>query len=257
MANSSQVPKPSCVLVTGASRGIGFAIAKQMAVTGYRLFLTSKNTSRLLEAQRQLQKLSAFPVDCLAVDLSQKNAADTIYDFVRSRQICLSVLVNNAGFGTSGGLDSLDRRALDDLMQVNIQALSQLCFLFSRDMKAQRSGHIMNVSSVLAFYPLPLLAAYSASKAFVLNFSQALRYELAPYNVWVSCLIPGATRTQFFEKAGLFEPSSWLMSCADKVAAFAFRGFQARRFLIHTGFRNRFLVWILDHLPHGLLRFLR
>lgn len=228
------------VLVTGATSGIGLEMAREFAGKGCRLVLAACRESRLRKVAARLER--EFPTSVIAAicqDLSESGGGIALYRQVRARNITVDVLVNNAGFGLVVEEISLSLARERDMIGVNISAVTELTHLFLRDMCQRGAGKILNVASVGAFQPGPYTAAYYAAKAYVANYSRALRVEAKKYGVQVCVLCPGTTRTAFFEKAGSEVPI-WAMS-ARKVAKAAFRGLERNREVIVPGVGNRLL----------------
>lgn len=228
------------VLITGAASGIGFALANEFALRGYRLVLTARRKERLQRAAVRLEK--RFPGCVAAVisgDLSKSDGALCLYREIKERNITVDVLVNNAGFGLVGEEISLPLTAEREMIGVDVLAVTELTHLFLRDMCRRGAGKILNVASVGAFQPGPYTASYYAAKAYVASYSRAVRVEARKYGVQVSVLCPGTTRTAFFERAGSQTPF-WAMP-AGKVAAEAIRGLEKNKELIIPGIGNRLL----------------
>ncbi|MEI9952266.1 MAG: SDR family oxidoreductase [Pseudomonadota bacterium] len=186
-------------IVTGGSVGIGLEIAKGLAGLSHNLILVSRAEGRLQQAAAEIRKLyPALVIHTLALDLAQPDAAQRVFEFTQNLGVEVDVLINNAGVGLYGEHAELDRAALGRMFQLNITSLCELCLLYGQQMKARGRGRILNVASAAAYQPTPFFAAYGASKAFVLNFSEALAKELEDYGVTVSCVSPGPTDTAFF-----------------------------------------------------------
>lgn len=190
-------------LITGAGSGIGYELAKFFAHDHFSLILVSRNADKLTEAAIALQQMGAPDVIVIPKDLSVPGAAAEIYDNTHKRGIRISALVNNAGAGEYGLFSETDLDRELDILQLNIGAVVHLTKLYLKEMLHEKRGRILNVASVASYLPVPKLAVYAASKAFVLSFSDALGVELYDTGVTVTALIPGATDTEFFRKAGM------------------------------------------------------
>ena len=189
----------STALVTGASKGIGEAFAEQLAARGMNLVLVARSLDVL---ERQAARLSAkYGVNCVALsaDLADPEAAQWIAAELKRRRIDVDLLVNNAGLGLSGNFLSHEMKQVHGELQVNVQALLSLSHLFGKGMQQRGKGGIINLASNASFQPLPAMATYAATKAFVLHFSEALNYELAGDGVHVMAVCPGPTATGFFD----------------------------------------------------------
>jgi short-subunit dehydrogenase len=191
----------SVALVTGASSGIGEALARRIARDGRHLVLTARRLDRLQALARELETAYGISAVPIANDLARPGSPRELAEEVERRGLVVDWLVNNAGFGTAGRFDSLPvERELDEI-RVNVKAPVALTGLLLPAMVARGHGVIMNVSSMAGFGPMPFTATYAATKAFLLSFSEALAVELSGTGVHVLCVCPGFTRTEFQEKA--------------------------------------------------------
>jgi short-subunit dehydrogenase len=195
-------------LITGASSGLGEEFARQLARENYDLVLTARREDRLKAVAAEAMKLGASKVEAIASDLGQPDAATKLYRQVSERGIEIEYLVNSAGFGTHGIFHKMPLRREIEEINLNITALVSLTRLFIEGMVARRRGIIINVASSAAFQPIPYMATYAATKAFVLNFSEAVALEVRGAGVTVMALCPGPTRTEFQGTAGV-ESSSF------------------------------------------------
>lgn len=220
------------VVVTGASRGIGRALALRFAGRGYPLVVAARTSADLF------QLASEARVDCKVVecDLSTQRGRDALAAAAPQR---LAGLVNNAGFGTAGEFAAQDRARELGLVRLNCEAVVDLTRLFLPRLEA--GGFVVNVASTAAFQPVPLFATYSASKAFVLSLSEALAEELSSRGVHVMALCPGPTESGFQKEADLALPGSF--ATADEVADFALRSLDARKRVAIHGAKNAFLIF--------------
>lgn len=246
----------SYALITGASSGIGLAMAEALARQGRPLILLARDRERLNLLALELR--DRFKVDVLicACDLTEQvQLSCLLQDFTDNWPIDL--LVNCAGGAESGSFIGHDWRSERKKLELNVVALTRLCLELGRKMARQGGGQILNVSSVAAFQPMPLLASYAASKSYVMNFSEALREELAPWNVQVSVLCPGPVDTAFWTSAGLCQAAipvgGWMMR-PEAVADAALRGLQKGRALIIPGWRNQLLYLLVRLAPRAVSR---
>ena len=199
MANQS----PPTALITGASSGLGYEFVKLFAKDHYDLVLVARNEARLQEIAEEIkQTYGTGRVTVVASDLSRPEAPDEIYQEVKRQGIEVSVLVNDAGFGEHGLFSENDLSTELAIIQVNISALVHLTKLYLRDMLARNEGKILQLASTVSLMPSPLMAVYGASKAFVLSFTEAVINEIKDSNVTMTALLPGATDTNFFRRAG-------------------------------------------------------
>ena len=189
-------------LVTGASAGLGAEFSRQLAPVASRLILVGRRADRLTALAAELQaSRSDLRIDTIAADLSQSSERERLAVQIIREEIPLNLLVNNAGLGDLGTFDDADWSRLTPVLDVNIVALTHLTHLLLPMLRSQRPSGILNVSSVAGFYPLPEMAVYAATKAYVTSFSEALRMELAPAGITVTALCPGPVPTEFFEVA--------------------------------------------------------
>jgi short-subunit dehydrogenase len=202
MANTNIENRNNYALITGATSGIGYELAKLFARDGYHLILVARNEERLNEVTAQLKQEFSVEVTPLAKDLFDPNAASEIHETVKQMGVVVNVLVNDAGQGEWGPFveTALEREL--DIIQLNICSLVSLTKYFVKEMVARNEGKILQVGSEAGTTPVPLLSIYSATKAFVLSFSAALAHELRDTNITITALLPGATDTDFFHKAG-------------------------------------------------------
>lgn len=227
------------VLITGATSGIGFELAKLFAQNGYGLILVSSNQSRLEDAKNCLETSSSASIYTFEQDLTQIGAADRLYQRIKNENIAVTVLINNAGFGLAGATEQIDVCQDEQMITINVINLVSLCKLFLPEMYKQGRGKILNVASTGAFLPGPYTSTYFASKAFVLSYTRAIRYEAKTRGIQVSVLCPGATKTGFFNREGMKSPANAMS--AGKVAQIAFRGLQNNKEVIIPGLKNRLL----------------
>jgi hypothetical protein len=185
------------ILLTGASSGIGYEMANQLAEKAFNLILVARTESKLQQMQSDLTKKYGILVQYFAADLSDVNAAKDLYKKVKDENLLVTHLVNNAGVGNYGNFIETPLEEELSMIQLNISSLVVLTKLFAQDMVSRKSGRIMNVGSVLSFLPFPYFAVYSATKAFVLAFSETLAAELEGTGVIVNSLYPGTTDTGF------------------------------------------------------------
>lgn len=193
--------KEKYALVTGASSGIGYEVAKLLAKDGKNIVVVARSRAKLEELKRDLEKEHGTKVMVLVKDLSSPMAPREIYSEVEKQGINVDVLVNNAGFSVYGMFHETNVQQELEMMQVNVVSLIHLTKLFLKGMVDGKSGYILNVASLCAFAPVPLLSIYCSSKSSVLHFTEALANELKGSGVSVTCLCPGLAKTLFFERA--------------------------------------------------------
>jgi short-subunit dehydrogenase len=188
-------------LVTGASSGIGYELAKLFARDGKNIIVVARSQDKLEELKTEIENKYGTNVRVLVKDLSDPNSPQEIYSELERENINVDVLVNNAGFAVYGMFAETDWGKESEMIQVNIISLTYLTKLFLKHMLENKSGNILNVSSLGGFLPYPWYSVYAATKAHVLHFSEALANELGGSGVSVTCLCPGATETLFWERS--------------------------------------------------------
>ena len=250
-------------LVTGASSGIGEDLARLIAAGGRNLVLVARSADKLQAMAGQLSAAHSIEATVLAADLSDASASSEIARTLSAREITIDILVNNAGFGTAGAFALEDSRTHEDMLQVNVVALTSLTRAFLPGMLERKRGRILNVASTAAFQPGPFMTVYYASKAYVLSFSEALAEETAGTGVTVTCLCPGPTHTGFqsraqIEKSRLFNLARPMQS--SDVARAGYDAMLAGRRLVIPGTMNKIGAQSIRFTPRALalkiLRFL-
>jgi len=240
-------------LVTGASGGIGEAIALVLAAAGEDLVLVARSIERLEQVAQALRAKTGREILTIAADLEQPGAAERIAARLAEADLSVRDLVNNAGYGLSGDVAELPRQGQLGILDLNCRALLDLTLVFLPQIIAQRGG-VLNVASVAGFTAGPGLAVYYASKAFVVSFTRALAYELKGQGVKVSALCPGPTATQFGARA-CFRGSKGanLMPSLDAagVARAGIAGYRAGRVVVVPGLVNRLAVLLLKLAPQA------
>lgn len=239
------------ILITGASAGIGRGLAECYASEGCDLIVTSRTESDLVALKVDLEERYGVNVHVYPSDLSQPGAANAFADEVLSSHPQLHTLVNNAGVGTFGEFADTDLDAITRMMRLNMEALVILTHRLLPRITASR-GVVVNISSVAAFLPAPLMTTYHATKAFVQSFSRGLNFELRRTGVSVIAICPGATSSRFQAQAGMSHiklVSSATLPTADEVARDAFRAIRARKAMYVTGFANRFQAHLTRFTP--------
>lgn len=247
------------VLITGGSGGIGLELAKKFGQAGYNLILVSKPLDELQAAQQTLKSL--FPnleVSIFQKDLTEPNAAKDVFQMTQTHNWTIDVLVNNAGFGTYGFMNDIDLEREVNMIELNILAVYKLTRLYLKEMVQRDEGKILNVSSISAFQPNPLLTTYGATKSFVMNFSRGLNYELKQKGskVRVTTVCPTPVRTGFqkganMENSKLFD--SWMRVSAERVAKDGFDALMRDQEMIVPKKRFHWLNKLTRRLPTSLI----
>lgn len=243
------------VLITGASSGIGYELAKLFKRDGYNLILVARNKERLKIASDRLKDKES-KIIMLDVDLSKEEEIDKLIRFINENKIEVDILVNNAGVGSFGDFTDIDWIIEEKLIDINIKALTKLTKYFLPKIIEKRSGGILNVASTAAFASGPRMAAYYASKAYVLNITEAIHEEVKDYGVKISCLCPGPVRTSFQSKAGInkSEQAKKYLMDADIVAKVGYDQFKKGKVIIIPGFKNKILVSLNKIFPRVISR---
>jgi short-subunit dehydrogenase len=242
------------VLITGASSGIGAALARVFAAQGHELVLVARRQDRLNALADEIAAAGRSRPAVLAADLERRDAASAIAAELSSRGLEPSVVVNNAGFGLSGAAAAVSRDEQLAMIDVNVRALTELSLMFV-DSLARHRGGILNVASVAAFLPGPGMAVYYASKAYVLSFSEALHRELSNRGVRVTVLCPGPVPTEFQARSGmqLNAAARVLELSAERVAQIGYDAFMRGKRVVVAGINNRIAVSLMRLVPNGLL----
>jgi short-subunit dehydrogenase len=227
-------------LITGASGGIGYELAKLFARDHHNLVLVARSTDKLAQVANELQSHGVV-VNVIALDLAEPPAAKFLFDQLQREGVAIDILINNAGFGAFGEFAQMRHQEILGQINLNITALTQITRLFLQPMLSRRSGRIMNVASTAGFLPGPLMAVYYATKAYVISFSEAIANELHGSGVTVTCFCPGATHTGFAHRAGndksrLFKKMGAMS--AEKVALDGYRSVMEGRTLAISGMHN-------------------
>lgn len=239
-------------LITGASSGIGEAFARLMAAKGINLVLTARREDRLRAIAEELSR--SVSVDIISCDLSDKTGAEQLIEAVQSLNVTVDILINNAAVSGQGSFADSSASEVDELLILNIRSMTQLIHHFLAEMKQRRLGKILNVASVAAFQPVPSLAQYAASKAYVLSLTEALAEELRGTGVTTTALCPGITRTQMISESAVSDLPEMLVSTPETVAQ---QGFDAmmREEVVHIpGLINETAVALSRFQPRGMIR---
>jgi len=237
----------STALVTGASRGIGRELARQLAADGCNLVLVGRDPAALHELAREIGGKHRVAVRCEAIDLSVPGAPEQLWSHMETSSIEVDLLVNNAGSGFYGNVHDQDPDALQRMLQLNVIALAALTRLALPAMMSRRRGRILNVGSLVGYQPAgPRMAAYYASKAFVESFSRGLAAELEESGVTVTALSPGPTESSFEERSGAVRSNIYhYLPKADpsRVARAGIAGMKAGAASVVPGFLTKLLAF--------------
>ncbi len=230
-------------LITGASSGIGAEFARRLASRGMHLVLTARRKELLEKLAEELHTRHGTKTEIIAGDLSDAAEPQRLCEAIAAKGIAIELLVNNAGFGWVGTIQETEQSRMRDLVQLNIAAMTELTYRLLPAMLERGHGGIINVSSVAAFQPVAYMPAYSASKAFVLHFSEALWAESRDRGVTVTALCPGTTQTDFFDVANV---PGWLkkhrFSTPEDVVKAAIKALERGKQFVIPGWKN----WLLS-----------
>ncbi len=244
-------------LITGASGGLGLSFVNIFAADGYDLVLVARNAERLDEIKKEIEAKYGVAVLTVPKDLCSDTGASEVFEATKSANITVDVLVNNAGFGDFGEFYKSDLAKQVRMVDLNCIALMELCHLYLPEMVKHGEGKILNVDSIAAFQPGPLMSTYYATKAFVLSFSQALTRELKGTGVSVTALCPGPIRTNFDTAAELGESGLFKnlkVWDPDTVAQFGYKNMKKGKPVCVCGFVNKIIVFSNRLAPRALVR---
>lgn len=250
-----QLQSSPAALITGASSGIGRALAKVMARNGHNLVLVARNQPSLCQLSDELREEFRIATRVIPKDLSVLTATQEIVEEVQQHAIRIDILVNNAGFDVFGNFCETDMTKELQMIQVNLVSLTQLTKYLLADMRQQRSGRILNLGSTGSFIPSPLNAVYSATKAYVLSFSEAIAEELQGSGVTVTVLCPGATKTEFHKRASAenIRLLRFGVMDAETVAEIGYRAMMAGRRVVVPGLYNQVQLLFAKFLPRRIM----
>ncbi len=251
------------VLITGGSSGIGYELSKHFAQEGYHLLWVAKPEQELESAKHQFNQL--FPetkIDTLALDLAVQDSPRKVLEWTKHNQWQIEVLVNNAGFGTYGFLTEIPLEKELAMIQLNVASVYALTHLFLKEMKARNQGHILNISSNTSLQPVPRMATYAATKAFVKHFTESvyeeLKYQKSKVKITVVC--PAAIKnTKFQQVANMQQIRTFdglLTTTPEEVAKDAYKGFKKGKRLVLTGARLRYTQWLTALTPRFIVQYM-
>jgi short-subunit dehydrogenase len=224
-------------LVTGASAGIGVALAEELALGGTNLVLTARRKDRLDTLAQRLAATHKVRTEVFPADLADPSAPEKIFAFTTEKGIEIDLLINNAGFGRYGEFPSVEKQRLLEMVQVNCAAVVHLTHLFAQGMVARRRGDILILASTASFQAVPYISTYAATKAFDLLFAEGLAEELKPYGIHVCALCPGSTESEFHAVSGQ-EKFQRRMETAKKVAHTGLQALAAGKSYVISGLAN-------------------
>ncbi|MFC4761310.1 SDR family NAD(P)-dependent oxidoreductase [Fructobacillus durionis] len=234
--------KGKLALVTGASSGIGKEFAYRLAEKGSNVILVARSTDRLITLADELEKqygITAYP---FPADLSDPASINDLYEKIQKENLSVDILVNNAGFGLYGSFKENSADEYQKMVDLNINSLIRLTSLFLPEMQEKKSGIIINLASLLGFAPFPYMSVYSATKAFVLSFTESLWAENQKTGVQILALAPGATKTDFYDVAGSSAMPGGINRTAADVVTTAFKALDKKKMTVVDGGNNKFIA---------------
>ena len=248
--------KLNTALITGSSEGIGRSFAEIYAKNGHDLVLVARNKIKLEEFAQELKEKYAVAVEVFAADLIPVDAAQKLFEAITEKEIKIDILVNNAGMMQVEKLSESDPQKLNNLLQLNIQSLVNMTQQFINPMISRAQGKVVNVGSIASFMPTPNFAAYGASKAFVLSFSEGIAEELRGTGVSVTCVCPGMTETKMLSHAEGIEKfiPKFLKADPMELAAQAYKASMKGDVVFLDKIANKLLVQWATHYPRWLVR---
>lgn len=241
-------------VITGASRGIGAEYARALAAQGYHLLLVARDHNRLQDLSKEIQQTTSMQVWTETLDLAKPNAAGTLYQLAQSYRPHVSLLVNNAGFGLYGPFTGMPLSTIQDMLQVHIHATTESTRLFLPGMMNRREGAIINVASVAGFFPIPYMAEYAATKAFIISFSEAVAMEAKENEVTIQVCCPGYTETDFHRTAGHCPRHISSPHAPYDVVRKSLKALKSRQTLVTIGWQGLATQWITPFIPKKWLR---
>jgi uncharacterized protein len=236
-------------LITGASSGIGEEFARQYAKKGHSLILTARSKDKLEQLSKELSEAHKISIHIIPQDLSHMNSAEELHQKCLESGLEVNFLINNAGVGLIGKFESHEIHKIQEMLLLNILTLTKLCYLFLPQLK-KNHGTLMNVASQVSYQPAPYMAAYGATKAYVLSLTQALRVELKDSQVKVVALCPGPTYTRFFERAHSNpDQINFKFRTPKEVVSEALIGAEKEKAIVVPGIENRVWTFMTRFIP--------
>lgn len=230
------------VLITGASSGIGEAFARRLAALGRNVLLVARSEDKLVTLCNELGRVNRIRAQYVVLDLAKSESPRRLFEEAEKRGLTIDMLINNAGFGSMGEFARLDLARELDMIDLNVKALVGITHRFLIPMRERKQGTIINVASTAGFQPVPFMATYAATKAFVLSFSEALWEENRTHGIHVMALCPGVTETNFFEAARIEMPPMRVAQTPENVVDTALRGLARGKSHIVSGWTNFLMI---------------
>ncbi len=250
-------------LITGASSGIGEAFARKLAKQRHNLVLVARSEEKLKDLCIQLASDNDIIAEPIALDLSEEGADEKVFGITEHKGFEINWLINNAGFGSMGYFAELELERELQMIDLNIRALVALTHRYLQKMKQRGEGVVINVSSAASFQPIPFMATYAATKAFVTSFTEAIAEEYRPFGITIQALCPGPTKTNFFKAANTERIMTIKrMQTPEEVVETALRAVKKKKVLVISGLSNKIGAffgqitpdWIVTRVVAGVLR---
>lgn len=246
-------------LVTGASSGIGLQYATELARQKHDLLLVSNQEKELQEVATQLAEQFGVQTTALYKDLAMPDAAEELHAYCQEKQLTVDILINNAGVFFFNDYVNTSMKRIELMLDLHIKTLSKMCRLFGEDMKERQSGYILNMSSMSAWMAMPGISTYNASKAYILNFSKSLWYELKPYNVGVTAICPGAVDTGLYGLSDYWRKVAVAIGVSmrpETLVKKALKKMFKKKKEYLPGWMNHLFIPVIKHLPDWLIFFI-
>jgi short-subunit dehydrogenase len=243
-------------LITGASSGIGWHFAEEMAKKGYSVVAISNQPAQLDDLKKRLEQAYRITVITLNIDLAKENSAQQVFNYCKEKNLTVEILINNAGIFFFVEAANVDYSRMKLILALHMITPALLCRLFGEQMIKRQKGFILNVSSITAVMPYPGISLYGPTKAFLRNFTRALRTEMKLYGINVTCLIPGAVDTALYDAGNFNLPLLMKLGIMKKPGAVANAGVRAlfkNRAECTPGLLNKLVVLLLPILPHFVI----
>jgi uncharacterized protein len=243
-------------LITGASSGIGYEIAKLFATNKINLLLVARDVQKLLRIKSAFEKQFNIEVFTVMADLASREGVQVIRDLVSANQFTVQYLVNNAGIGDYGSFIERSMEKYTEMIQLNMLSLTELTYYYGNEMVKRGQGRILNVASMAGIQPCPHFAVYGATKAFIISLSEAIHKEFEHTGVTVTVLSPGATESNFMERADMKNAKLYVkgVMSSEDVAREGYAGMMNGKLHVIPGFKNKFLGFFSGIMPSSQLR---
>lgn len=243
----------NATLITGSSSGIGAAFARKLALLGRNVLLIARSEDKLINLCNELGRLSDVRAQYVAIDLTEPGSGARLFEETQKRQLDIDMLINNAGFGSMADFAGNDLAYQLKMVDLNVRAVVELTHRFLLPMRERKQGTIINVASTAGFQPVPFMATYAATKAFVLSFSEALWEENRTQGIHVMALCPGVTETNFFEASNMERPPMRTVQTPEQVVDAALRGLARRKSSVVTSWTNLLIVETERVVPRSMV----